>query len=68
MHSCLSVISGSILRSSWIHLLPGDPVHVHVIDDVLHDKHARRIVGNEGGETDQNRGRTNRGKSTNMKF
>ena len=59
----LAVISGSILRCTWIHLLPGDPIHVHVTDDVLHDQHARRIVGNERGETDQNRGRASCGES-----
>ena len=59
----LTVISGSILRGARIHLLPGDSVHVHVTDDVLHDQHARRIVGNERGETDQNRGRASCGES-----
>ena len=59
----LTVISGSILCGARIYLLPGDPVHVHVTDDVLHDQHARRVVGNERGETDQNRGRTSCGES-----
>ena len=59
----LAVISGSILRDARIHLLLGDPVHVHVTDDVLHDQHARRVLGNERGETDQNRGRASCGES-----
>ena len=53
----VNYITGGILCGPWIYLFPGHPVHVHVTDDVLHDQHARRVLGNQGSQTHQDRSR-----------